>query len=99
MTKRFGLEDEPLRGVANIGSRPTVAGTTPRFEVHVLDFSGDIYRRHLHVDLLHKIRDEIRFDSLEALKRQIQRDVAAAREFFASGAVKPQPTRISMDQP
>ena len=82
----FGLETEPLRGVANIGFRPTVDGRHCLLEVHVLDFSGDIYGRHLQVEFLKKLRDERRFDSLEDLQSQIRRDVELARDFFQRGA-------------
>lgn len=67
-------------GVANIGVRPTVAGDgRPHLEVHLLDFAGDLYGRHLTVEFHHKLRDEQRFASLEALKSAIDADVAAAR--------------------
>lgn len=79
----FGLENEPLIGVANVGTRPTVGGVRSQLEVHLLDFSGDIYGRYLHVDFLHKLRDEQRFDSLAALTAQIGQDAAAARAFHA----------------
>lgn len=78
----FGLDHEPLQGVANIGVRPTVDGTQCRLEVHILDFEGDIYGRHVQVEFLTKLRDEVRFESLEALKQQIRRDVVRARDFF-----------------
>lgn len=80
----FGLEHEPLLGVANIGTRPTVNGRRTLLEVNLFDFDGDIYRRYLHVDFLYKLRDEKRFESLEALKEQIARDAAEARMFFAN---------------
>lgn len=79
----FGLEGEPLPGVANLGTRPTVGGMKTLLEVHLFDFSGDIYGRHVHVDFLHKLRDERRFDSFEALKAQILLDAEQARDFFA----------------
>jgi riboflavin kinase/FMN adenylyltransferase len=50
----------------------------------VLDFSADLYGRHVQVEFLHKIRDEMKFDSLDALKTQITKDVAVARSFFAA---------------
>lgn len=78
----FGLEREPLQGVANVGTRPTVGGVENRLEVHVFDFDEDIYGRHLNVDFLHRIRDEQRFESLDALKAQIATDAEAARAFF-----------------
>jgi riboflavin kinase/FMN adenylyltransferase len=67
-------------GVANIGVRPTVAGDgRPHLEIHLLDFAGDLYGRHLTVEFHQKLRDEQRFASLEALKSAIDADVAAAR--------------------
>ncbi len=78
----FGLEREPLPGIANVGTRPTVDGSQCRLEVHLLDFAGDLYGRHLQVEFLTRLRDEARFESLEALKQQIRRDELRAREFF-----------------
>ena len=78
----FGIEGEPVRGVANVGTRPTIDGTQALLEVHLFDFSGDIYGRHVHVDFLHRIREERRFESFEALKAQILLDAEAARGFF-----------------
>lgn len=79
----YGLEREPLYGVANVGTRPTVDGTRSLLEVHLLDFAGDIYGRHVAVDFVHKIRAEKKFSSFDELKLQIQRDVEQARAFFA----------------
>jgi riboflavin kinase/FMN adenylyltransferase len=53
-------------------------------EVHVIDFNADLYGQHVHVEFLYKIRDEMKFDSLDALKAQIALDKAIARDFFAS---------------
>ncbi|GAB4361662.1 MAG: bifunctional riboflavin kinase/FAD synthetase [Gammaproteobacteria bacterium] len=78
----FGLEHEPYIGVANIGTRPTVNGQQPLLEVNLFGFEGDLYHRYIHVDFVHKLRDEKRFDSLEALKAQIAADADAARDFF-----------------
>lgn len=68
-------------GVANIGFRPTVAtGTAERkLEVHLLDFSGDLYGRDLEVDFIRFLRGEKKFAGLDALKAQIARDAADAR--------------------
>jgi riboflavin kinase/FMN adenylyltransferase len=77
----FGLDKEPLAGVANVGTRPTVGGAESRLEVHLLDFDQDIYGRYVHVDFLHKLRPEQRFDSLEELVAQIRKDAEAARAF------------------
>jgi len=78
-----GVDSTPLPGAANIGVRPTVAeGLKPVLEVHLLDFDRDIYGRHVDVNFLHKLRDEAKFDSLDALRAQIDRDVADVRAFF-----------------
>lgn len=82
----FGIEGEPVAGVANVGTRPTVDGTRSLLEVHLFDFSAEIYGRYVHVDFLHRIREERRFDSFDALKKQILRDADEARAFFANRA-------------
>ena len=78
----FGLKTEPLPGAANIGSRPTIGGTRTLLEVHLLDFSDDIYGAYVHVNFLHKFRDEKRFESLDELRRWIDKDVVDVRAFF-----------------
>ena len=72
-----------LNSVANLGVRPTIAGVPKLLlEVHVLDFNNDLYGKHVHVEFLHKIREEMKFDNLDALKAQIAADIVVAREFF-----------------
>lgn len=66
-------------GVANIGKRPTVEGVRQQLEVHLFDFQGDLYGKPLQVSLLHKLRNEKKFESFEALKAQIELDAEAAR--------------------
>jgi riboflavin kinase/FMN adenylyltransferase len=83
-----GIAAQPLPGAANIGVRPTVeAGLKPVLEVHLLDFDQDIYGRHVDVNFLHKLRNEAKFDSLDALKAQIANDVAAVRAHFATHSI------------
>ncbi len=80
-----GVDAKPLPGAANIGVRPTVAeGLKPVLEVHLLDFDRDIYGRHVDVNFMHKLRSEAKFESLEALKAQIARDVAEVRAYFTN---------------
>jgi len=78
----FGLEREPLAAVASIGNRPTVDGTRTILEVYIFDFDAEIYGRYLQVAFLHKLRDQLKFDSLEALREQIARDVRETQAFF-----------------
>lgn len=72
-----GLDSHPA--VASLGTRPTIDGTVPLLEVHLFDFDGELYGRTLDVDFIARLRDEERFDSLEALVEQMHRDAAQAR--------------------
>ena len=75
-----GVDAAPRDGVASLGVRPTVhADGRPVLEVHLFDFAGDLYGRHLRVEFLAKIRDEERYPDLDTLKAQIARDCDAAR--------------------
>ena len=78
------LDERTYQAVVNIGLRPTVQNAVPekRVEVHLLDFSGDIYEKELEVTFLSCLRPERRFPSLEHLKQQIARDIHAARSEF-----------------
>lgn len=66
-------------GVANVGTRPTVDGLRLRLEVHLLDFSGNLYGRYLETRFLQRLREEKKFASVDELRAQIERDIAAAR--------------------
>lgn len=77
-----GAGPERRLGIANIGVRPTVHGSEPLLEVHIFDFDEDIYGELLTVTFRHKIREEHRFESLDALKTQIALDIIAAKEWF-----------------
>lgn len=78
-----GLGERRL-GVANLGTSPTVNGQRVRLEVHLFDFNQDIYGRRLRVVFRHKIRDEQKFNGLDALTAAIRQDIQVARQFFAS---------------
>jgi riboflavin kinase/FMN adenylyltransferase len=80
----FGLDREPVFGVANLGTRPTVCGMRTLLEVHLFDFDEQIYGRRINVVFRHKIREELRFDSFDELKDQIGRDVISAKEYFTT---------------
>jgi len=73
------IDDQSYSAVANIGSRPTVDGTREFLEVYIFDFDQDIYRKYINIEFIQKIRDEIKFNSLDELKQQIARDVVAAK--------------------
>ena len=78
-----GIAARPLPGVASIGTRPTVNGVEPLLEVHVFDFSGDLYGRSIEVEFVAKLRDEVKFDSLDALVVQMKLDDAQARDLLS----------------
>ena len=78
-----GIDSRPLPGVASLGTRPTVNGTEPLLEAHVFDFSGDLYGRQLEIEFVAKLRDEVKFDSLEAMTVQMQIDAAQARDLLS----------------
>ncbi len=82
VVEMFGIKGEPVSGVANLGTRPTVQGVKTILEVHLFDFAYDIYGEYVSVDFLHKLRDEARFDSVDLLKKQIKLDVQAAQDFL-----------------
>jgi len=74
-----------LHGVASIGRRPTVnALPAPLLEVHLFEVSEALYGRHLRVRFLERLRDEMKFDDLAELRAAIARDVAQAKEYFAT---------------
>ncbi len=82
---RFGVyavdvfvEQTTVKGVMNIGCRPTVAGKAPTIEAHLLNWSGNLYGKTLKVNLLNFLRPEQKFDSVGELKQQITKDCQAA---------------------
>lgn len=77
------LENESVYGMMNIGVRPTVDGLTQTVEVFLFDFNREIYNAHLTVTVLKFIRDEEKFESLDALKTQIQNDKTIALDFLS----------------
>ena len=83
VVRLHGAAREPLNGAASLGVRPTVKSQgVPVLEVHALDFNGDLYRRHVRVEFLHKLRDEEKYADLATLTRQIALDVENTIDFF-----------------
>ena len=79
----FAVKLNERFGVANLGTRPTVTGISKlHLEVHVLNFSKNLYGQHVHITFLKKIRDEVKFKSIEALKSQIKKDIISAEYFL-----------------
>ena len=78
------IKNEELRikncGMANLGTAPTFGVDKPLLEVHLLDFDGDLYGQTVTVEFTHRLRDIVRFDSVEALQRQLQIDLDQCRQ-------------------
>jgi len=80
--KMYGVTEQPLLGVANLGTRPTVGGVRLLLEVHLFDFNQSIYGRYVEVEFVQQLRAEKKFPSFNDLKQQIQLDAQAARMLF-----------------
>jgi riboflavin kinase/FMN adenylyltransferase len=74
-----GIGAQGLPGVASLGTRPTIDGRELLLEAHVFDFAGDLYRRRLEVEFVRYLREEERFENLEALVAQMHEDARQAR--------------------
>jgi riboflavin kinase/FMN adenylyltransferase len=89
LTGVYAVKLQGLNAIANLGVRPTIAGVPKLLlETHVFDFNGDLYGQHVHVEFMHKIREEQKFESLDALKAQIAQDISIARAYFNKQDVK-----------
>ncbi|HXW84152.1 MAG TPA: bifunctional riboflavin kinase/FAD synthetase [Candidatus Binataceae bacterium] len=81
---RVLLADGSYGSITNVGMRPTFAEAERSFEAHIFDFDRDIYGQRVKLELIERIRQERKFDSPEALRKQIGLDLARAREIVAS---------------
>ena len=88
---RVTVHDGPHRGtydgVASIGERPTFGRNGPNFEVHLFDFAGDLYGAEISAGLVQRLRDEARFESVDELIAQMNRDSAEARAVLAEATL------------
>jgi riboflavin kinase/FMN adenylyltransferase len=78
-----GIRAQPMPGVASLGTRPTVDGREVLLEAHLFDFDGDLYGKRIEVEFVQKLRDEEKFDSLDAMVKQIDLDAQAARKILS----------------
>lgn len=76
------IAEQEVMGMMNIGNRPTVDGTKLVTEVHFLDFEGDLYGQTLEIHLVGRVRDEVKFPSVEALKDQLSKDRESVRQML-----------------
>jgi riboflavin kinase/FMN adenylyltransferase len=82
---RAHIDNRQYQAVTNIGKRPTFDETERTVETYILDYRGDLYRRQLKVDIIQKLRDEERFATIAALKKQIEQDIKRARAILDGG--------------
>ncbi|WOD45099.1 bifunctional riboflavin kinase/FAD synthetase [Hwangdonia lutea] len=82
------INNKTVFGMLNIGMNPTVAGNTESIEVHFFNFNKDIYNKTIQIDLYERIRDEQKFESVEALKNQLAKDRETALVYIAKHHVK-----------
>ena len=78
-----GVGDRPWPSVSSFGTRPTVDGVEPLLEAHLFDFAGDLYGRHIEVEFVAKLRDELKFPDLPSLTEQMHRDADEARALLS----------------
>lgn len=83
-TRVHGIGHAPMASVSSFGTRPTVDGVEPLLEAHLFDFDGDLYGLHIDVEFVARLRDEEKFDSLEALTAQMRQDADNARTLLES---------------
>lgn len=80
--KMYGIDEDFILGIANLGNRPTVCGVKIVLEVHLFNFNADIYGKKVTVCFLKKIREEKKFIAFDLLKEQISKDIKVAKDFF-----------------
>lgn len=78
------IDDVSYKSVTNVGVRPTVDDNGHKnIETHIIDFDGDCYGKEVKIEFLSRIRDEMKFDNIDALKEQIKKDIIATMRFFS----------------
>ncbi len=80
---KSNIDGNVVHGMMNIGFNPTVNGTKKTIEVHFFDFKDDLYERTIQIDMLNRLRDERKFDSLGALKEQLKKDKMDSLRFIS----------------
>jgi riboflavin kinase / FMN adenylyltransferase len=82
---RVIVEGENYSAVTNVGVRPTFENQPllPQVEAYLLDFDGDLYRKTIHLSFIHRLRDEVRFNNVQALIEQMHQDVQVGRQYLA----------------
>ncbi len=76
------INSQIINGMMNIGTNPTVGGQEQSIEIHFLDFQADLYHQELKISILHRVRDEEKFSSIQLLQEQLQKDKIVAKNYF-----------------
>ena len=79
---KSNVDNETVFGMMNIGNNPTVNGTSKSIEIHFFDLDKDLYNQNLKIELLHRLRDEKKYESVDALKTQLKADQSNALEYI-----------------
>ena len=79
-----GLMDQPVEGIANIGTRPTVSGLKFILEIHFFNYDEEVYQKKIRVEFCNWLRDERKFSNPKELQNQIQKDIIDAKSWFKS---------------
>ena len=80
---KSNLDGKPVYGMMNIGFNPTVDGSKRSIEIHFFDFNKDLYDKRVQVEILKRLRDEERFESIEALRKQLQIDMENSKKLIS----------------
>ncbi|MEJ6792046.1 MAG: bifunctional riboflavin kinase/FAD synthetase [Lacinutrix sp.] len=80
------IDNETIYGMMNIGTNPTLSGVTETIEVNLFDFEANLYNKKITIELLERLRDEVKFESVDALKQQLTKDKNNALQFINSDA-------------
>jgi riboflavin kinase / FMN adenylyltransferase len=81
---RTHIDGKTYQSMTNVGTRPTFGGESRTIESHILDFQGDVYGHEARLDFIGRLRDEVKFESVDALKKQIAKDIVKGRAMLAS---------------
>ena len=84
---KSNLNGEPIFGMMNIGTNPTVGGESQSIEIHFFDFNQDIYNKKVEIKLLNRLRDEQKFESVEALQTQLHKDKSISLDYINNNNV------------
>lgn len=76
------INGKVVYGMMNIGTNPTVGGTAQTIEVNFFDFNDDLYNQELNIDIYYRLRDEVKFSSIDALKQQLEQDRQDSKNYF-----------------